>query len=87
MMTSVWRAFLHAGSLKAGTPLEMASTPVTAAPPEANALASTKALAPMRRPVPASPTSHVALDRLRRSRGEVAADVPQQAEHEQHAPC
>ena len=28
----------HAGSLKAGTPLEMASTPVTAAPPEAKAL-------------------------------------------------
>ncbi len=37
MMTSVWRAFFHDGSLNAGTPLEMASTPVTAAPPEAKA--------------------------------------------------
>ena len=46
MMTSVWRAFFHAGSLKAGTPLEMASTPVTAAPPEANALSTTKRPAP-----------------------------------------
>ena len=41
MTTSVWRAFFHAGSWNAGTPLEIASTPVTAAPPEANALAST----------------------------------------------
>ena len=38
MMTSVVRALRHAGSLKAGTPFEMASTPVTAAPPEAKAL-------------------------------------------------
>ena len=41
MSTSVCRACFQAGSRKAGTPLEMASTPVTAAPPEANALAST----------------------------------------------
>ena len=41
MITRVCRACFHAGSLKAGTPLEMASTPVTAEPPEANALAST----------------------------------------------
>ena len=41
MTTRVWRALRQAGSLNAGTPLEMASTPVTAAPPEANALAST----------------------------------------------
>ena len=41
MTTSVCRAFFHAGSLKAGTPFEIASTPVTAAPPEANALART----------------------------------------------
>ncbi len=34
---SVVRAFRHSGGLKAGTPLEIASTPVTAAPPEANA--------------------------------------------------
>ena len=41
MTTRVWRACFHAGSRKAGTPLEIASTPVTAEPPEANALAST----------------------------------------------
>ena len=34
---SVVRAFSHSGGLKAGTPLEIASTPVTAAPPDANA--------------------------------------------------
>ena len=37
MMTSVWRACFHSTGLKAGTPLEMASTPVMAAPPEAKA--------------------------------------------------
>ena len=35
--TRVWRAFFHSGFLNAGTPLEIASTPVTAAPPDANA--------------------------------------------------
>ena len=34
---SVVRAFSHSGGLKAGTPFEIASTPVTAAPPDANA--------------------------------------------------
>ena len=33
MSTSVWQALRQAGSRKAGTPLEIASTPVTAAPP------------------------------------------------------
>jgi hypothetical protein len=33
----VVRAFFHSGGLNAGTPLEIASTPVTAAPPDANA--------------------------------------------------
>ena len=37
MMISVVRAFFHSGGLNAGTPLEIASTPVTAAPPDANA--------------------------------------------------
>ena len=37
MITSVWRACFHSTGLKAGTPLEMASTPVMAAPPEAKA--------------------------------------------------
>ena len=36
MTTRVERAFFHSGFLNAGTPLEIASTPVTAAPPEAN---------------------------------------------------
>ena len=34
---SVVRAFFHSGGLNAGTPFEIASTPVTAAPPEAKA--------------------------------------------------
>ena len=46
MMTRVVRAFFHAGSRKAGTPFEIASTPVTAAPPEANAWSTTKSDAP-----------------------------------------
>ncbi len=46
MMTSVVRAFFHAGSLNAGTPLEIASTPVTAAPPEAKACSTTNRAAP-----------------------------------------
>ena len=37
IITRVWRACFHSGFLKAGTPFEMASTPVTAAPPEAKA--------------------------------------------------
>src|SRR5262245_38485931 len=37
MTTSVVRAFFHSGLRKAGTPFEIASTPVTAAPPDANA--------------------------------------------------
>src|SRR5712691_5864728 len=39
--TSVVWAFFHSGLRKAGTPFEIASTPVTAAPPEANALRTT----------------------------------------------
>jgi hypothetical protein len=41
---------------KAGTPFEIASTPVTAAPPEANALATTNADMAVRRPL-CSPSS------------------------------
>jgi hypothetical protein len=37
MAVSVFCALTHSGGLKAGTPSEMASTPVSAAPPEANA--------------------------------------------------
>ena len=55
MITRVVRAFLHSGGRKAGTPLEMASTPVTAAPPEANARMTTNSVAPMRKPLPLWP--------------------------------
>ena len=41
---SVVLAFLHSGGRKAGTPFEMASTPVTAAPPDANAWSTTKSV-------------------------------------------
>ena len=41
MTTSVVRAFFHSGSRNAGTPLVIASTPVTAAPPDAKAWSTT----------------------------------------------
>jgi hypothetical protein len=41
MITRVSRALRHSGGRKAGTPLEMASTPVTAAPPEPKAWSTT----------------------------------------------
>ena len=44
MTVSVVRAFFHSGGLKAGTPFEIASTPVIAAPPEANACSSRNTL-------------------------------------------
>ena len=52
MMTSVLRAFFHAGWRNAGTPFEIASTPVTAAPPDANAWSTSASDAPMSRPLP-----------------------------------
>ena len=52
MITSVERAFFHAGARNAGTPLEIASTPVTAAPPEPNALSTRNNDAPISSPVP-----------------------------------
>ena len=42
MVVSVVRAFFHSGGLKAGTPLEMASTPVRAVHPELNAFNTRK---------------------------------------------
>ena len=45
MTTSVWRAFLASGALNAGTPFEMASTPVMAAPPEAKACSTIRMVA------------------------------------------
>ena len=52
MITSVCRAFFQAGCLNAGTPLEIASTPVTAAPPEAKAWSTSKSLTPSSSPTP-----------------------------------
>ena len=56
MTTSVERAFFHSGRRKAGTPLEIASTPVTAAPPDAKARRTTNSVAPISSPLPAWPT-------------------------------
>ena len=57
MTTSVVRAFFHSGLRNAGTPFEIASTPVTAAPPDANACSTTKTDAPISSPLPALPKS------------------------------
>ena len=46
MMTSVTLAFFHSGRRNAVTPFEIASTPVTAAPPDANACSTTARVAP-----------------------------------------
>ena len=46
MMTRALRALRHSGLRNAVTPFEMASTPVTAAPPEAKAWSTTKIVAP-----------------------------------------
>ena len=46
MITRVLRACFHSGLWKALTPLEMASTPVTAVPAEAKALSTTHTPAP-----------------------------------------
>ena len=64
MSTSVCRAFRHDGSLNAGTPLEMASTPVTAAPPEANACSTTYKPAPHEEALPGASVRDVPLDEV-----------------------
>ena len=46
MMNSALRAFSHSGLRNAVTPFEIASTPVTAAPPEAKAFSTTNSAAP-----------------------------------------
>ena len=51
--TSVWRACFHSTGLNAGTPLEMASTPVIAVLPEASACSATNIGTPARNPRPA----------------------------------
>ena len=55
MTTSVLRALRHSGTLKAETPFEMASTPVTAAPPWEKARNTTSSVAPLRMPDPPAP--------------------------------
>jgi hypothetical protein len=55
MITKVFLAFLHSGGRNADTPLEMASTPVTAAPPDAKAWATTYSEAPINKPSPGWP--------------------------------
>ena len=52
MITRVFRALTASGFRNAGTPLEIASTPVTAAPPDAKAWSTTYSEAPMRKPSP-----------------------------------
>ena len=42
IQVSVVRAFFHSGGLKAGTPSEIASTPVSAAQPELNARSTSR---------------------------------------------
>ena len=54
MITSVRRAFSHSGLRKAVTPFEIASTPVTAAPPDANALSTIQSPAPKKSPAPSA---------------------------------
>ena len=57
MTVNVVRAFFHSGGLKAGTPSDIASTPVMAAQPELNARRMTN------RPMRAGPGQFVALPR------------------------
>ena len=46
MIAKVFRALRHSGFLKAGTPFEMASTPVTAVPPDEKACSNLNSRAP-----------------------------------------
>ena len=52
MITSVVAAFCASGGLNAGTPLEIASTPVMAVQPLANARRTRKIVRRARRPAP-----------------------------------
>ena len=82
MITSVWRAFFHDGSLKAGTPLEMASTPVTAAPPDGEGVQHEE-----RHPTAATPAASSACSGSRAMQLEAAAErglVDAVADHERH---
>ena len=49
IMARVWEALRDSGFLKAGTPLEMASTPDSTTAPELNARSSTNSVAPAMR--------------------------------------
>ena len=58
MITSVMRALRDSGGRKTLTPLEMASVPVSAEPPEANAFITMNSDAPRSRPVPRRARRH-----------------------------
>ena len=62
MHTMVIRAFRDSGRRKMLTPLEMASVPVRAEPPEAKALSTKKSVAPYSRPLPGWPTATEGLE-------------------------
>ena len=62
MMTSVNRALRLVGSRKAPTPLEMASRPVSDAPPLAKARRMTMKVAPYSHPDPVWPKLMIGLD-------------------------
>ncbi len=55
MAMSVVAALCDSGFLKAGTPLEMASTPVSATAPEENARSSSRTVSPVKSGLPAGP--------------------------------
>ena len=60
------RAFFHSTGLNAGTPLEIASTPVMAVEPPANACSSRKM--PSEPPAPAATVGVVHVDRVEAAR-------------------
>ena len=85
MTTSVLRAFFHSGFRNAGTPLEIASTPVTAAPPEAKACSTTKS-AGARSSSPSPPCRSAARPScvVRRRSGRSPNDHADEPDAEQH---
>ena len=78
--SSVVAAFLLLGLRKAGTPLEIASTPVSAAHPEEKARANSRISAIWVRG-PSRPGSGTIVEVGRLGRGEVAAEVLHHPEH------
>ena len=89
MTTRVLRAFFHSGFLKAGTPFEIASTPVTAAPPDANAFSTMYNAAPISRPSAGMPELDEVMTLLARcrSRGRDRRTRPCRHRRRSGAPC